>query len=108
MTGQIARALTPIGHCEDRMSTTTARRCVHCTDLLPTGASTRALYCSTTCRDQARNAHRRTVTAWTAEKKRRDALHQPEAAGQLSLDPRPLDALLPALPPMPTRQNGAM
>lgn len=89
------------------MTTATARRCAHCNDLLPTDASTRALYCDTDCRDQARNAHRRTVTAWKAEKKRRDSLHQPEAAGQLSLDPRPLNELLPALPPMPTRQNGA-
>lgn len=86
---------------------TPSRRCTHCGARLPEDADPRRIYCDDGCQADARNAHRREVTAWKKRKRDIDARRKPEQQGQLSLDPRPLDELLPHLPPMPTRMGGA-
>lgn len=82
-------------------------RCTHCGARLPEDASKLRRYCSPGCQSADRNAHRREVTAWKKRKAEIDARRKLEQQGQLSLDPRPLDDLLPEIPPMPTRRDGA-
>lgn len=88
------------------MTAVDARRCAQCTNRLPADTDPRRVYCDDSCQAQARNAHRREVTAWKKRKSELDARRAVERRGQLSLDPRPLDDLLPQLPPMPVRAAG--
>ena len=85
---------------------TETRRCAHCSDPLPEGADPRRRYHRGGCQEAARNDHRREVTAWKRRKAEIDSRRAVEQRGQLSLDPRPLDDLLPTVPPMPSRQSG--
>lgn len=88
------------------MTAEVVRRCAHCTAKLPADTSTLRRYCDEDCQAEARNTHRREVTAWKKRAREIDAKRAVERRGQISLDPRPLDELLPILPPMPSRQSG--